>query len=181
MGRIRPRYKRSKFGEEDDGTVPKFNFEFPDGFSVVRDTREQGGLFRQPLPGLVVIRKALPIEGLERRWADYSIGGFESKVIIEHKEIDDFWTSVTVNAHDFKEKLVFMAKYERKYIMINGLESETLAWRAHRQVHPNVIRQAIATIEGRIGVPIHFSESIQDGERWLLDWFVKYYKEKRGL
>jgi ERCC4-type nuclease len=102
-------------------------------------------------------------------------------VLIEHKEIDDFWTSVTTNAHDFKEKMQYMAKLERKYVIINALESETLAWRSHRDVHPNSIRHAIATIEGPVGVPIHFSESIEDSERWLLDWFIKFYREKRKL
>ena len=179
-GRIKPRFKTSKFDEED-GTLPKFTFEFPEGFCVLRDTREQGGLFRKPIPGLIVIREAIPIIGLTNRWADYTIKGFESVVIIEHKELDDLWTSLIVNGHDFKEKMVAMSKYERSYLVVNALESETLMWRSHRDIHPNSIRQALASIEGRIGVPIHYSESIQDAERWLLSWFIKFYLFKRGL
>lgn len=87
-GRVRPRFKTSRFDEED-GTLPKFTFDFPEDFAIVRDTREQGGLFRKPMPGLIIIREALPIKGLVNRWGDYSIKGFESDVMIEHKEIDD--------------------------------------------------------------------------------------------
>ena len=179
-GRVRPRFKTSKFDQED-GTLPKFTFEFPEGFAVIRDTREQGGLFHESMSGLIVIREALPLKGLINRWGDYSIKGFEQDVMIEHKEIDDLWTSLIVNGHDFKEKMQALATYERAYLVINALESKTLMWRAARDIHPNSIRQALASIEGRLGVPIHYSESIQDAERWLLSWFIKYYLHRRGL
>lgn len=179
-GRIRPRFKKGKFGEEEDGTLPRFTFDFPDGFAVIRDTREQGGLFRKPIPGLTVLRETVPIIGLKNRWADYTIKGFEPALIAEMKEIDDLWTSLTSNAIDFKEKLLFMSKYERPYLIVNATYPETIAWRSHRQVHPNVIRQALATIEGRLGIRIHFGESIEDIERWFLSWTIKFYLQKRG-
>jgi ERCC4-type nuclease len=175
------RYNKKTKKVESIDPPPKFEFTFPEGFVLVRDTREQVGLFLKPPPGLLIVRDTVPIAGPQNRWADYTVKGLEDRVIIEHKEIDDLWTSVTVNGAHFREKLEAMAKYERKYLIITGLESEYLAFRPGRKIHPNQIRQALASIEGRIGVPVHQSENTQYAERWLLDMLIKFYCEKRGI
>lgn len=161
--------------------MPKFEYDFPEGFCVVRDTREQKGLFVKPPRGLMIIREPLPLKGLQNRWGDYSIKGFEDVVMVECKEIDDLWSSLTVKKEEFSEKLLSLATYERKYLLVLGLESQTLSWREHREIHPNQIRWAIAGIVGNLGLPIHFTESTSMAERWLLDWFIKFYKMKRNL
>ncbi len=173
--------RKTKRYEDVTTMKPHFEFDYPDGFCIVRDTREQGGLFVKPPRGLLIVRNPLPLHGLENRWGDYSIKGFEGCIMMEHKEIDDLWTSITVNAEDFKQKMISMATYERRWLVIHGLESEYLSFRAGRKIHPNQIRQALASIEGRIGVPVHQSESIEASERWMIDVFIKFYLQKRGL
>jgi ERCC4-type nuclease len=173
--------RKTKKYEDVTKTPVKFEFIYPDGFVLVRDTREQVGLFTKPPRGLLVVREPLPLIGIDNKYGDYSIKGFESCIMIEHKEIDDLWTSVTVEANEFERKMVALSKYERKWLVVNGLESEYLSWRQGRAIHPNQIRQALASIEGRIGVPVHQSENIASTERWMLDVFIKFYKEKRGL
>ena len=185
MSKILPvgqRFNRKTKKYEDISVIaPKFEFTFPDGFVIVRDTREQAGLFMKPPRGLMVVREPLPLLGLDNRWGDYSIHGFEKFIMVEHKEVDDLWTSVTVNADDFKEKMIALSRYERKWLVIHGLESEFLGYREGRKIHPNQIRQALAKIEGYIGVPIHQSESIEASERWMIDTFIRFFQFKRGL
>ena len=166
--------KKTKKLEEISKIIPKFEYDFPDGFVIIRDTREQTGLFNKPPKGLLIVRDTL-------KYGDYSIKGFEDEIAIERKNVDDLWTSVTVNAKDFKRKMMVLATYERAWLLIDGLESEYLSFREGRKIHPNQIRQALASVEGRIGVPVHQSESIAASERWVIDVFVKYFCEKRGL
>lgn len=165
---------KTKRYEDITAVTPNFEFSYPEGFVLVRDTREQTGLFVKPPKGLIIVRDTL-------RVGDYSIRGFETLISVERKNIDDLWTSVTVDADAFKEKMITLAQYERKYLLIDGLESEYLSNRPERKIHPNQIRQALASIEGRIGVPVHQSENIESSERWMIDMFVKFYLQKRGL
>jgi ERCC4-type nuclease len=165
--------KRKKF-ESISSAPPVFEYTFPDGFVLIRDTREQTGLFTKPPKGLIMVRDTLKL-------GDYSIKGFEEVIAVERKNIDDLWTSLTVQADDFKRKMIELAKYERAWLLIDGLESEYLSFREGRKIHPNVIRGALSSIEGRIGLPVHQSESIASSERWVVDVFVKFYCEKRGL
>ncbi len=166
-------YKTKKY-EDITTKKPVFEFSYPDGFCVIKDTREQTGLFVTLPKGLVIVRDTL-------KYADYSIKGFEDCIAIERKSIPDLLTSVTSEGERFKRELLELAKYERKYILVEGLESETLCFHPDRKIHPNAIRQALASIEAKLGIPIHFAESTKDAERWLLDFFIKVFKWKRGL
>jgi ERCC4-type nuclease len=153
---------------------PRFEHTYPEGFALVRDTREQTGLFiPQPPKGLMLVIDTL-------KYGDYSIRGFEGSIAVERKNIDDLWSSVTVDADRFKRELEHLMEYERKWILVEGLESEYLAFRPERKVHPNAVRQALASIEGRMGIPVHQAESQAHAERWILDVFIKYYRMKRG-
>lgn len=166
--------RKTKKYEAVDIVSPKFEFTFPDGFILIRDTREQTGLFVKPPKGLLIMRDTLKL-------GDYSIKGFETFIAVERKNIDDLWTSVTVHAEEFKKKMMELSMYERAWLLIDGLESEYLAYRIDRKIHPNQVRQALAKIEGYIGIPIHQSESIESSERWILDVFIQFYKYKRGV
>lgn len=150
-----------------------FQFTFPSDFILVIDTREQSNLFKRPPKGLVVVRDTLSA-------GDYSIRGFESCIAVERKTVDDLWSSVTVHHERFKRELSNLMMYERKWLVIEGLESEYLRPDlAGRDIHPNAVRQALASIEAKWGVPIKQFESRKSLERWMLDVFVKYFIFRR--
>lgn len=160
---------------ESKVNLPEFTYNFPEGFVVVCDTREQSPLFiPKPPKGLIIVRDTL-------RFGDYSIKGFENSIAIERKTIQDLWTSLTSEAKRFKAELEELAKYERRYILIEGLESEYLSWQPERKIHPNAIRMALASIEAKGGIPIHQAENREMAERWVLDLFIKYFLFKRGV
>ena len=152
----------------------KFEYTFPDDFCLVIDTREQNGLFvARPPKGLLLVRDTL-------KYGDYSIRGLEPYISVERKSLEDLWSSVTVEADRFKRELESLAGFERSYILIEGLESQFLRPDlAGRQIHPNSIRQALASIEGRLGIPVHACETRDHAERWVLDMFLKFYAMKR--
>lgn len=165
--------KLRKF-EETSRTTPTFEYTFPEGFCIVIDTREQDGLFQKLPKGLVVVRDTL-------KYADYSVRGFENQIAIERKSLPDLWSSLTVEADRFKRELEALADYERKWLLIEALESSYLSFQEGRKIHPNSIRGALVSIEIRLGIPVWQSESRTAAERWVIDRLCKYYKWKRGL
>jgi len=180
MSKILPvgqRFNRKTKKYEDISVIaPKFEFTFPEGFCLVRDTREQGGtgLFIKPPKGLMMVRDTLKV-------GDYSCRGFEDLVAIERKTLSDLWTSLTSESARFKRELEVLATYERKWLLIEALESSFLSFQLDRKIHPNSIRGALVSIEIRLNIPVWQSESTQDAERWVLDRLLKFYKWKRGL
>lgn len=154
----------------------QFEFSFPDGFVIVIDTREQTPLFLpKPPKGLVIVRDTL-------KYGDMSVKGFEPVISVERKNLDDLWSSLTVNAERFRKELEELSKYERKWILVEGTECEALRPdEGGRDIHPNAIRQGMASIEGRLGIPFHYSASKESAERFVLDVFIKIFKWKRGL
>ncbi len=178
MAKILPigqRFNRKTKKYEDVTMVkPNFEFTYPDGFVLVQDTREKDGLFQKSPKGLLIVRDTLP-------YADYSVRGFEKQIAIERKSLSDLWTSLTSESDRFKKELEILATYERKWILVEALESSFLAFQPERKIHPNSIRGALVSIEIRLGIPVWQSESKQDAERWVLDRLIKYYKWKRGL
>lgn len=178
MSRIIPygyRINRKTGKLESKIDLPQFTFNFPNEFVLICDTREQTPLFMpKPPKGLIIVRDTLP-------YGDYSIKGFENLIAIERKTVQDLWTSLTSDAKRFKAELEELAKYERRYILIEGVESEFLSWQPDRKIHPNTIRMALASIEAKGGIPVHQAESREMAERWVLDLFIKYFEFKRGI
>jgi len=156
------------------GTQPTFEYDFPDGFVLTVDTREQDQLFKRPLKGLVTVRDTLTV-------GDYSVRGFEACIGVERKSIADLYGSLGKGRERFKRELEILQFYDRRWLFVEGTEQETLQWQEYSQMHPNSIRQALVSIEIRYGIPIYFFQYRKDMERKLLDLFVKYYKVKRGI
>jgi DNA excision repair protein ERCC-4 len=156
----------------------KFEWNFPPDFCVIVDTRENQQLFRRPPKGLMIVRDTL-------KYGDYSIRGFETSITVERKEMLEFIGEVGSDDHDdFRHKLIQMSGYERKWLLIHATEKELLHYDYKQysygpKVHHNVVRGSLASIQGRIGVPVYFAQTRPDAERWLLDVFVKFYRMKK--
>lgn len=161
-----------KLKSPKSGTKPSFEFEFPEGFILVVDTREQNQLFKRPLKGLVLVRDKLEV-------GDYSIRGFESLITIERKNLNDLYMSCGRERENFKQRLEKMKNYERKWLLIEATESDVLSWQEFSQLHPNVVRGMLASIEVRYGIPVHYEPNRHNCERWILDRFLKYFRLKR--
>ena len=159
--------------KDKTGTTPKFEHSFPDGFTLVIDTREQDAFFKRPLKGLTIVRDTL-------QTGDYSVRGFENCIAVERKSLPDFLSSIGHNRDRFQEELGRLQGYERRWIFLESIHEDCLKFNEFSQMHPNNVRQTIASIEIRYGIPIYFQPDRHFMERHLLDLFVKYYRVKRG-
>ena len=156
------------------GTQPTFEYDFPDGFCLICDTRENDVLFKRPPKGLVLVRDTLDV-------SDYSIRGFESCIGVERKSLSDLYGSLGKNRERFKRELEILQFYDRRWLFVEASEHEALQWQEYSLMHPNSIRHSLVSIEIRYGIPIYFFQYRKDMERKLLDLFIKYYKVKRGI
>jgi len=154
------------------GKSVSFEHSFPEDFILIVDTREQDALFKKPAKGLVMVRDTIPV-------GDYSVRGFESEVVVERKSINDLYGSLFGDWEREYKKLVKIAGYKRKWLVIEGLESEVLQFQQFSTVHPNSMRGRLISIQMRLGIPVYYAETRKDAERFVLDVLIKYYRIKR--
>ncbi len=166
--KIRPRIKFNPKA----GQIVKFTHEFPKGFILVIDSREQLPLFTGSLPkGLVIVRDTLNV-------GDYSIRGFESQIAVERKTIGDLLGCLGNDRERFKRELEKLKAYEWKAICLEGTEDELLQYHDFSLMNPNSVRQSIVSINIRYGIQFYFSQKRSSIERWILDHLIKFFRVK---
>jgi hypothetical protein len=158
------------------GTSPVFTFEFPDGFILIKDTREQSNHFSRPPKNLIMTRATLKV-------GDYSIKGFENEISIEYKDLPNLFSSMFANwESEEKGKCERLSKLSRKWLLIGASEEEVLSYPQIGRTHPNQMRWRLAgSIEVRLGIPVHYETNRERRERWILDRLLFFFKLKRGL
>lgn len=154
------------------GTHPKWEWTFPEGFVLVIDTREQAPMFRKLPKGLVVVRNTIPA-------GDYSVVGFESEITIERKSMVDLYSSLFSDWERELKKLVKISTYRRKWLVVEGKESEVLCWQQYSGVHPNSMRARLCAIDVRLGIPIIFCDTRASAEMFTLDRLIRYYRDRK--
>ena len=148
-------------------------FSFPEGFVLIIDTREQLPLFSNPvLKGLVMVRDTL-------QNGDYSIKGFENRIMVERKQVSDLISYVGRDHKQTRAKLDRCTGYDFRAIAIEAAEADLLSSQLYASVPPETIRQALASFEVRYNIHLYYSRDRKDIERWILDRFVKYFRQKR--
>jgi DNA excision repair protein ERCC-4 len=139
----------------------------PEVFALALDTREQLiGFIPRTIP--VVVAK-LPV-------GDLSVPGFEDRVAIDRKQLDDFVNCVTRESERFTRLLRRMAELDLGAIVV---ESTVAAVRAHKyrsQMSPAFVLGAAAHITAKYGVPVFFcgdlDASTDFATRLLRAWWI---------
>jgi len=145
----------------------------PEGFVIVKDTREQRPLFDRPQDGLQVVKDTL-------HYGDYSIRGFETIFAVERKQISDFYSYIgkererTVKKMEQFREIVCRGGFVG--LAIEATESDLLSGYIMSRVSPEVARQALVSFEIRYGVHCYYSKYRKDIERWIIDRAVKFYR-----
>lgn len=146
--------------------------EFPLGFTLLQDTREQKPLFTRIPKGLTIYSATLS-DG------DYSVKGFEDKICFERKSSDIF-TYCTSEQEKTRRKMERFKQFDFVGLIIELKESELYQFQTFTKVHPESIRGALVSFQVRYNVHVHFG-SRESNARWLLDCAVKYYNIKHEI
>lgn len=161
------------------------DFEIPEGFTLVVDSREQLPLFTRPPKGLTITTNTLPI-------GDYSIQGFETSVAIERKQLSDLISFVGKERNRTIEKLQWMKELDFAALVIEVDEDELI--HAYEQtlrqelglysaeqvmIKSSHIRGFLISVNVKYGIHTYLERDRNEISRYILDRFIKYYNCKR--
>lgn len=120
------------------------------GTRIVIDSREQRGYTwdSDPLGNPTTTTAALPA-------GDYSIEGYESRIAIERKSLEDFINTVLRDKDRFARELTLLQAYDFAAIVIEADLDKILQHAYTSQLAPSALLGIIAEYQVRFS-PVHF-------------------------
>lgn len=138
----------------------------PSNMIVVIDTREQ---LPYGFSGCRVSSSKLDA-------GDYSLEGWEDKVVIERKSATDFYGSITQDRDRFERELERLRDYKFKGLVIEEEEQDLLCPESYgRGISRNSIYGSIISFEIKYGLNVYYG-SRKYCENKVLNWFVYWMK-----
>lgn len=137
---------------------------------IVVDTREQAPYSFANFPGVELTRGNLET-------GDYSIVGFEDRVAIERKTVDDLVCCLSKDRERFERELCRARNYEHFTVVIEASLPPIMAGRYRSLMKSNSILQSIAAFSIRYHVPFLFCGDRLGGELMTYSLLSKYTYE----
>ena len=146
--------------------------QLPSGRRWVIDTREQ-----KPYPLKPAMRVGLPS-------GDYSIEGYEQRLVVERKELSDLLGCCTAGRERFERELERLSSYRYAGLVIEANLAHLLFGSyQHTQVHPSAVVGSLVAWSIRYGVPVWFAGTRRDGQlmtQWILLRGVQEIENEHG-
>jgi ERCC4-type nuclease len=119
---------------------------------------------------------------------DYSISGFENRVVVERKTLGDFLGCLGSSRKRFWEELDKMEKWERKLLVVECNLEDLLIYDPSfekktgrkRRITRNVVLGSVVSILSR-GIPVVFTSTRVEGEEITLRFLIRAWEELKGL
>ena len=135
-------------------------------FKIIIDTREQEG-YSFSCPS---IRRKLDA-------GDYSIEGFETKVAVERKSLDDFVNTV-IRAHErFYQELHSLQNYDYACVVIESSLRDLLEGNYRSGAHPNALLATVIAININFKIPVFFCGDRQSACRFVEEYLKYIYRK----
>jgi ERCC4-type nuclease len=129
---------------------------------IIIDSREQEAFTFDPAK-VDVERRALAA-------GDYSVSGFESRVAVERKSLDDFVSTVIRQRKRFAVELEKLRQYDAACIVLEGSLADIFARRYRSGADPASVFGALMSILTDTGIPV-----IPCGDRQIACRFTQDY------
>ena len=146
-----------------------------DGFArvvVITDTRE-----RQPYgfdPGRVTtVRRAL-------RSGDYSLEGFEERVAVERKTLDDFAQSLIRARERFLAEMRRLESFDAACVVVEGSLRDLMEGKAATGAHPSSLLGAALSLIVDHGIPVFFCSDRQAACRFVEGYLLRVHRKMTG-
>lgn len=110
---------------------------------------------------------------------DYSLKGFEDKIVVERKRLLDLLNCLGGDRERFIKCLEKMRHYERKWIVCQFEQAELTLSNTYTGMNPNAVYQSVASIEAVYGIPFRFFPSGAEAAKWIESVFTHYLLWKR--
>jgi len=136
---------------------------------IIQDSREQAP-FTFETYGVEVVRAGLPT-------ADYSLPGFQDKVGIERKNLDDLIGCLMQGRDRFEKELVRLARYDLAAVVVEAAWADLAQGRYRSDMKPHSACQSVLTFQVRYRVPFLFAGSRAAAEYVTFSMLAKYLRE----
>jgi len=140
---------------------------------IVVDSREQAP-FSFPRPkyqGVEIIQGALPT-------GDYSLAGFEDRVAVERKGLEDLiGCLMDSNRERFERELFRAAPYDVFCVVVEASMEEIRNHQYRSLMKPKAVLQSLAAFQVRYRVPFAFCGNRAGAEYWTYSLLAKYLRE----
>ena len=130
-----------------------------DRIRVVVDTREQEPYHFDP-ERVTATRRALTA-------GDYSLEGWEDRVAVERKTLEDLVGTVIRSRKRFHRELERLAGFRAACIVVEANLSDILAERYRSGAHPNAVLGAVLSIVVDFDIPVFFCSDRQSARRFV--------------
>jgi DNA excision repair protein ERCC-4 len=134
---------------------------------VVIDSREQEEFGFDPVR-VDGERRALPA-------GDYSLVGYEDRVAVERKSLDDFVSTVIRSRKRFAAELRRLQELEFACVVVEGNLSDIFAHRYRSGANPASVFGAAISIVVDYGVPVFFCSDRQVACRFTQDYLLRVH------
>jgi len=105
---------------------------------------------------------------------DYSLAGFEDRVAIERKSLDDLIACLCVGRERFERELCRARALDYFAVVVEAPFSDILAGRYRSQMKANAVVETIAAFSTRYRTPFLFCGNRAGGERMTYSLLAKY-------
>jgi len=136
---------------------------------ILIDSREQLPFAFDPAHA-VTVRRALAS-------GDYSLDGYEDKVAVERKSLDDFVGSVVRGRERFTAELRRLEQYEVACVVVEATIEDVLEHQYRAGVHPNAIFGAALSIIVDHGIPVYFCGDRQIARAFVEGLLCRYHRK----
>ena len=112
------------------------------------------------------------------RTGDYSLEGYERRISIERKSLDDLVSCLGKNRDRFEAELQRGNCMEYFAVIVEGTYSQLASGDYVSRLHPNSGVESISAFEVRYGIPFLFCGSQRLAARKCESLLRKFYREK---
>lgn len=137
---------------------------------IVCDSREQAPFTFAGFPAVV------EVEALQA--GDYSVRGFENRIAIERKTLDDLLNSISTERDRFSRELQRLKACDAACVVVESPASALRSGRYRSRMDPASAWQSVIALSMRFRVPFWFCDSRADAEAVTFN-FLRHYARDR--
>lgn len=141
--------------------------------TIIRDSREQlGWSFNGEGDSFDVVRAALPA-------GDYSLAGYENRIAIERKSLEDFCGTVIRCRGRFEDELEKLRNYEFAAVIVEASLEDVEQHRYRMAVHPNALLGSAVAIHMDYGVPVLFAGGREQARNYTHRLLARFFERAK--
>jgi len=137
--------------------------------TIVIDTREQLPYSFNP-DSVGTVRRGLDV-------GDYSLEGFEERVAVERKSLDDYVGSLIRGRARFLREITRMQNVPNRLVVVEGSLADVMGWNYRSGVHPNAVLGGTISLIVDHEIPVIFCSDRQLACGFTEEYLKRVYRK----